>query len=254
MTRRTNNAAWAPAVMLAMMVCAPWMRAQTVASPAPAASAPSGTDASEAGSESLDHIVAIVNQDVILESDVQEEIRFSAFEPYRTPSTGTPRDEALDRLINRTLILQQEKLEPQTPVSDAEVQAQIQELRRSIPACDEYKCETDEGWARYLADNDFTEQELEARWDERMEVLRFIEMRFRSGIRISHQQIADYYQKTMLPEYAKQNATPPPLDALSARIEEVLLQRQVTSLLSDWLKTLRDQGSVRTLQPGEEAP
>jgi hypothetical protein len=66
--------------------------------------------------------------------------------------------------------------------------------------------------------------------------------------------VADYYQQTMLPEYAKQHATPPPLDALSARIEEVLLQRQVTSLLNDWLKTLRDQGSVRTLQPGEEAP
>jgi len=250
MTRRTNNAARMLAAMLAMMVCAPWARAQTAASPAPAPFAPPATD----GSESLDHIVAIVNQEVILESDVQEEMRFSAFEPYRTPSEGTPRDQALDRLINRMLIVQQEKLEPQAPVTDAEVQAQIQELRQSIPACDEYKCETDEGWARYLADNDFTEQELEARWRERMEVLRFIEVRFRSGIRISRQQITDYYQKTMLPEYAKQNATPPPLDVLSARIEEVLLQRQVTSLLDDWLKTLRDQGSVRTLQPGEEAP
>jgi len=191
---------------------------------------------------------------VILESDVQEEMRFSAFEPYRTQSTGAPRDQALDRLINRMLIVQQEKLEPQEPVTDAEVQAQIQELRRSIPACEEYKCETEAGWARYLADNDFTGQELEARWRERMEVLRFIEVRFRSGISISHQQVADYYRQTMLPEYAKQKATPPPLDALSARIEEVLLQRQVTSLLNDWLKTLREQGSVRTLQPGEEAP
>ncbi len=205
-------------------------------------------------SESLDHIVAIVNQDVILESDVQEEMRFSAFEPYRTPSTGSARDQALERLINRTLILQQEKLEPQDPVTDAEVQTQLQELRRSIPACNEYKCETDEGWARYLADNDFTEQELETRWKERMEVLRFIEVRFRSGIRISRQQVTDYYQQTMLPEYAKRKATPPPLDSISARIEEVLLQRQVTTLLNDWLKTLREQGSVRTLQPGEEAP
>ena len=218
------------------------------------AQTPAAADTASDTSESLDHIVAIVNQDVILESDVQEEMRFSAFEPYRTPSVGAARDLSLDRLINRMLIIQQEKLEPQAPVTDAELQAQIQELRSSIPACEEYKCETEEGWARYLADNDFTEQELEARWRERMEVLRFIEVRFRSGISISHQQIADYYQQTMLPEYAKQKATPPPLSSISARIEEVLLERQVTSLLDDWLKTLRDQGSVRTLQPGEEAP
>jgi hypothetical protein len=232
-----NNSMWA---LLAIMLCAPYARAQAA-------------HTSEA-SESLDHIVAIVNQDVVLESDVQEEMRFSAFEPYRTPATGSPREQALERLINRTLILQQEKLEPQDPVTDAEVQTQLQELRRSIPACNEYKCETDEGWARYLADNDFTEQELERRWKERMEVLRFIEVRFRSGIRISRQQVTDYYQQTMLPEYAKRKATPPPLDSISSRIEEVLLQRQVTTLLNDWLKTLREQGSVRTLQPGEEAP
>jgi len=241
---RANNSARVLAMLL-VGVCAPCMHAQ-----APAASAGAVVDKSVP----LDHIVAIVNQDVILESDVQEEMRFSAFEPYRTQTTGTAREQAMERLINRTLILQQEHLQPQAPITDAAVQAQIQELRQSIPACDEYKCETEDGWARFLADNDFTEQELEARWRERMEVLEFIEIRFRAGIRISHQQIVDYYQKTMLPEYAKQKATPPPLDSISARIEEVLLQRQVTSLLSDWLKTLREQGSVRTLQPGEEAP
>ncbi|HEY0308389.1 MAG TPA: peptidylprolyl isomerase, partial [Acidobacteriaceae bacterium] len=82
----------------------------------------------------------------------------------------------------------------------------------------------------------------------------FIEIRFRSGIQITRQQITEYYQKQMLPEYARQKATPPPMDALSARIEEVLLQREVTSMLNDWLKSLRDQGSVRTLHPGEEMP
>ena len=246
MAMRVNNPVKA---MLLLMLCAGALHAQT-----PAVLPPTTPPASNTASEPLDYIVAIVNQDVILESDVQEEMRFSAFEPYRMQASGTARDQALERLINRTLILQQEKLQPQVAITDAEVQEQIAELRRSIPACDEYKCETEDGWTRFLADNDFTEKELEARWRERMEVLEFIEVRFRAGIRISHQQIEDYYKQTMLPEYAKQKATPPPLDSISARIEEVLLQRQVTSMLSDWLKTLRQQGSVRTLQPGEEAP
>jgi hypothetical protein len=241
MMRRADKAAgWAAVILLLAQVCA--ARAQEK----PKSAAVQG--------EALDYMVAIVNQDVILESDVEEEMRFRAFEPYHAQTEETPRAEALERLINRTLILEQELLQPQTPIAEPEVQAQIQELRRTIPACAEYKCETEAGWQRFLTEHDFTPEELEARWRERMEVLGFIELRFRSGIRITPEQIAEFYKKTLLPEYAEQKATAPPLEQVSARIEEVLLQRQVTALLDEWLKSLRAQGSVRMLTPGEETP
>jgi len=85
-------------------------------------------------------------------------------------------------------------------------------------------------------------------------LLKFIEVRFRAGITISDDQIKPYYEKTMLPEYAKRNVTPPQLETISKRIEEVLLQQQVGSLLQDWLKSLRAQGSVRIMTPGEVTP
>jgi hypothetical protein len=87
-----------------------------------------------------------------------------------------------------------------------------------------------------------------------MELLKFIEVRFRNGITISDKQIRNYYHETMLPEYAKRNVTPPKLETISNRIEEVLLQQEVGALLEDWLKSLRAQGSVRMLTPGEVAP
>ncbi len=255
MMRAVNNPVSARWLAVLVMACtAPGTLAQAPATPAPANPAATTAAPDAKTGVTLDYIVAIVNQDVILESDVEEEMRFSAFEPYRSQVNDTPREQALRRLINRMLILQQEKLQPQPPIPDREVQKQIEELRQTIPACVEYKCETDVGWERFLADNDFTKQELEARWRQRMQVLAFIEIRFRSGIHISRQEITDYYQKQMLPEYARQKVKPPPMDALSSRIEEVLLQREVTSLLNDWLKSLRDQGSVCTLQTGEEMP
>jgi hypothetical protein len=58
----------------------------------------------------------------------------------------------------------------------------------------------------------------------------------------------------MLPEYAKRNVTPPKLDTIRPRIEEVLLQQEVGALLRDWLKSLRAQGSVKIITPGEVAP
>jgi peptidyl-prolyl cis-trans isomerase SurA len=87
-----------------------------------------------------------------------------------------------------------------------------------------------------------------------MEVLRFIEERFRMGIRISQAEIDEYYKTSMLPAYQKENAPAPPEATIADRIQEILLQQQVDKLLDDWLATLRAQGSVRILKPGEEAP
>jgi peptidyl-prolyl cis-trans isomerase SurA len=203
----------------------------------------------------VDRVVAVVNDDLILESDVDEERRFESIEPYRTEDENRSRERTVRRLIDRTLILQQAELEPdETAVSNKEVDAQLATLRKDIPACKQYHCENDAGWKKYVEDHGFTVEEFRKRWRERMQLLKFIEVRFRNGIRISDDEIKTYYEKTMLPEYAKRNVTPPKLETISPRIEEVLLQQQVGNLLRDWLKSLRAQGRVRIMSPGEVAP
>ncbi|WP_158824337.1 peptidylprolyl isomerase [Granulicella sp. S156] len=202
----------------------------------------------------LDRVVAIVNGDLILDSDVNEETRLQAFQPYRNPNADNSRERAIERLINRDLILQQLKIQPEDPITDDDVRKDLDSLRKNIPACKPYDCETQAGWEKFLAANGFTEATLINRWRLRMEVLAFIEERFRMGMKILPADIKDYYDKDLLPEYAKQKATPPSLDSISSRIQEVLLQQRVSSLLNDWLKSLRAQGSVVVLHPGEGAP
>ena len=203
----------------------------------------------------LDGVVAVVNGDVILESDVDEERRFEKIQPYRGSLSEFSRDRAVQRIIDRTLIQQQAVLEPEeVAVTDSELDKQLQTLRKDIPACKTYRCETDAGWAKFLGDNGFTVNEFQERWRKRMSLLRFIEIRFRNGTSITNDEIKDYYEKTMLPEYAKQKVTPPKLDTISERIGEVLLQQQVGNLLRDWLKSLRAQGNVWVMRQGEVAP
>jgi peptidyl-prolyl cis-trans isomerase SurA len=127
-------------------------------------------------------------------------------------------------------------------------------VRKDIPACKQYHCETEQGWQKFLGEHGFTEQEFRTRWLQRMQLLKFIEVRFRNGIEIKEDEIKEYYEKTMLPAYAKRNVTPPALETLKTRIEEVLLQQRVGALLEDWLKSLRAQGSVRIMVPGEVSP
>ena len=101
----------------------------------------------------LDRLVAVVNGDVILESDVDEERRFSEVQPYRATAVST-RDQIIGRLIDRTLILQQAALQPEDAVPDKDLNAQLASLRKDIPACKEYHCETDEGWKNIWAITD----------------------------------------------------------------------------------------------------
>jgi peptidyl-prolyl cis-trans isomerase SurA len=219
----------------------------------PAAQAPAHATAGAGPGVVLDRLVAVVNDDTILESDVDEERRFEEIQPYRAASDFT-RAKIIERLIDRALILQQSALQPEDAVTDKELDAQLATLRRDIPACKQYHCETDEGWKKFLGEHGFTEEEFSARWRQRMQLLKFIDVRFRNGIRIKDDEIQTYYEKTMLPEYAKRNVKPPPLEVVKKRIEEVLLQQEVGALLEDWLKSLRAQGSVRIITPGEVTP
>jgi len=220
--------------------------------PAPAAKAgPNSAEASTARRGTvLDRVVAVVNGDSILESDIDEERRFEMIQPYRGRGEFS-RERAVQLLVDRMLIQQEAEQQPDIQVTDLEWDNQIARLRKDIPACKEFHCETDAGWQRYLAENGFTESEFRNRWQTRMELLRFIQIRFQGGVQISDAQIKEYYEKTMLPEYQRQHVTPPKLEAISQRIAEVLLQQQVGNLLRDWLASLRAQGSVRIITQDE---
>jgi hypothetical protein len=198
-------------------------------------------------------VVAVVNGDLILESDLDEEARMAAFQPIRVQEAAT-REELIDRLIDRDLILQQMRLQPQPPITDAQVDAELGVLRKNIPGCAAYGCETDAGWEKFVAAQGFTVEELRERWRQRMEVLRFVEARFRMGIRISQAEMDAYYKGTLVPAYEKEKVAPPAEAAIADRIQEILLQRQVDKLLDDWLTSLRAEGSVKIVKPGEELP
>jgi hypothetical protein len=199
----------------------------------------------------LDRVIAIVNGDVLLESDVQEEVRFAKLEPVGVPSGSDSLRRAAQRLISRTLILQQVKEQQLSAISvtKSDVQKQLEEIRKTLPACRQYDCSTDAGWKKFLAANLLTEQDVEEHWRQRLQILRFIDIRFRAGIRISKQEVADYYQSSIIPGYKNDKEKPPSVETLTPRIQEVLLQKHVNGLLQDWLKTLRQEGSVQILDP-----
>jgi peptidyl-prolyl cis-trans isomerase SurA len=198
----------------------------------------------------LDRVVAVVNNRAILLSDVEDEIRLSVLDPGRVGQGPLTERHALEELISRALIeqqIRQEDLQAIEP-SQQEVNTRLQEIRKQLPACIRQNCATEAGWKAFLASHGLTAERVEAYLRYRLEILRFIEQRFRQGIQITQQQIEDYYHNTLLPQYAPGEAVPP-LDQVASRIQEILLQQQVNVLFDNWLNNLRQQGDVEVLDP-----
>ena len=201
----------------------------------------------------IDRVVAVVNKHAILASDIDDEIRLSVLDPELVGQGALSPQRALEQLISRTLIelqIRQEDMQSIEPSPD-EVDARLDEIREQLPACVHQNCATDAGWKAFLAAHGLTPERVESYLRYRLEILSFIEQRFRQGIQISPQQIDSYYHDILLPQYTPGEAIPP-LDQVAPRVQEILLEQQVNVLFDAWLTNLRGQGDVEVLDPSLE--
>lgn len=211
---------------------------------------PAAVFAQDAAPVVLDKVVAVVNKHVILSSDLDDEIRLSVIDATHLGEGELSRQHALDELISRTLVEQQigEEDAEATHADPSEVKARVDELRHELPACVHSQCATDAGWKAFLSAHGLTEERVEAYVRYRLEILQFIERRFRPGIRISPEEIESYYRSKLTPQYAAGEAIPP-LNQVAPRIEEILLEQQVNVLFDQWLDNLRKQGDIEIVDP-----
>jgi peptidyl-prolyl cis-trans isomerase SurA len=203
----------------------------------------------------LDRVVAVVNNQAILASDIDQEIQLSVLDPGGVGLGALTRQRALEQLISRALIQQQiheEDVQAADP-PQSEIAARLMEIRKELPVCIRQNCSSDAGWKAFLAAHGLTEERVESYLRYRLQIRRFIEQRFQPGIHVSPEQIESYYRGTLLPQYTA-GETIPKLEQVAPRIEEILLQQQVNVLFDDWLSNLRKQGEVEVLDPALESP
>lgn len=235
MRRRTHNRGWMETAAAGLMAaaCVP-----VLAQSKPAV---------------LDRVVAVVNNRAILSSDVENEMQLAALEPQQGEAGQPTEQDALQELISRALIQQQIRQEDAQALdpSKEDVAARVAELRKEMPACVRLHCTSDLGWREFLSKHGLTQAQVETYVFLRLEILAFIEERFRQGIRIPQEDVEKYYRDTLVPQYAKGEAIPP-LKQVQPRIQEILLQQHVNVLFGAWLENLRKQGDVEVLDPALE--
>lgn len=201
---------------------------------------------SAASAQVVDRMVAVVNKRVIMQSELDQEIRLECLLQKRPVQALTSADRAatLERLIDRALLEQQISKQADLGPSDEEIKSGLSDLRGQIP-----QATTDDGWNRMLLSYGVTQKDVEEHLASQMRVLRFVDLRFRGLVRVDKAAIETYYQEKFLPELRQRGVTEPPLSEVSARIEKILVEQRIDDMLSRWLEALRSQAHIQEMLP-----
>jgi parvulin-like peptidyl-prolyl isomerase len=200
--------------------------------------------------EVLDRLVAAVNGRALLQSDVDEELRYECFASKRALQdlTSEDRQAALDRLIDQELLREQMRPADFKPVKSEEVDKAFATFKS------DYSNTGGESWSVALAAYGIDENVVRNHIEIELNQLRVIDIRLRPSIPIDSVAIRTYYQEQLLAKLPPGQKVS--LEEATPTIRELLIQQKMNESLESWLQALRAQARIErlTVQPEAKAP
>lgn len=185
--------------------------------------------------EVVDRIVARVENDIILLSDIQELRRYQEFLDGKSETDA----QLLDRLIDQWIVRTEADVARFPPPSDPDIERGLERLKRSFASPEEY-----EERKTKSALNDAEIRRITA---SQLYLSNYLDSRFRPSVQIDEKQIQDFYQNSVVPRAKARGQEPPTLDAARDAIQEVLVQQGINEQADRWLKESRGRLHVEPL-------
>lgn len=188
--------------------------------------------------EIIDRIAISVGKQVVTQSQIDEEIRVTAFlneEKLNLDSAG--RKKAAGRLIEQTLVRREIELSryPMPALSDADGPLKNIQGR--------YK--TEAAYEEALKEYGITQDDLRRRLWWQATLLRFIDYRFRPGIQIPDADVKAYYQQ-QVEKWKQEGVQPiPSLEDVRSSIDQTLTEQRIDQAMDRWLSETRAQIAIR---------
>lgn len=194
--------------------------------------------------EVIDRLVEVVDTHPILQSELEDQIRYESLMEGRPLNKVTrgDRQNSLSRLTDQWLIRRQMDVEKFHGASTEEIARAVQKARAQIPGG-----ASDAEWNGLLARYGLSAEDIAAHVATQIDTLRFIDLRFRPTVKIEAANIAEYYQQNVVAPAATKGALAPPLQKVSGDIEKILVEKQIDSMLAAWLQSLRLQSRVEVV-------
>lgn len=192
--------------------------------------------------EIIDRIAITVGNQVITESQIDEEIRVTAFlNREKADLNPAAKKEAAGRLIQQALVRREMDVSKYPLPELSSANESLQTLEGLYPNQNAF----DEALQLY----GITKDELTRRLWWQLTLLRFIDYRFRPGILVTPSDVQAYYRQ-QLSKWQQAGIKPiPTLDQSRDKIEEILTQNRIDTALDQWVTEARNQVMVTYLDP-----
>jgi hypothetical protein len=210
-------------------------------------SAPARAPGADAASPRLvDRVVAVVDEDPILASDVDRAVALGLVER----AAGEPDDElrrrALDGLIEQRLRLHEIARFGLEEASIAEVDRQFEQLRAGF---------ADEGaWRAELGRLGLDEAGVRQLLARQLSILAYVEERLGPRIFVGVEEIRRHYDEELVPALAAEGRPAPPIEEVRESIRAVLRERRLNEEIERWTADLRAAADVVDLLDVPERP
>jgi hypothetical protein len=185
--------------------------------------------------EVVDRIVARVETDIILLSDVHQLNRYQVFLDGKAQSDA----EILNRLIDQWIVRSEAIVARFPQPSDDDVNRSIERLKRSFSSPEEFQ--------ERQKQSGIADEEIRRFLRAQLYLSNYLDSRFRPAIQIDEKAVEDFYRTRVVPRAESRGQTPPTLDNARDFIQEALVQRAINEQADRWLKESRARVRVEIM-------
>ena len=195
---------------------------------------------SYAQGEVTDRLLVLVNREVITESDVLWALALDPELPGLALSVENRRA-MLERLVDQKLLLQEAEKLPRNEPTEEEISDHI---NKELIA----KFGSNEKFVARVKKVGLEQSMLREVVRQRLEILKYVDFRFRSFVFVKPEDIENYYRNSVLPEAARKGLGAPELnEELRVKIEAQLVTDRVNTELDRFFDEARAQAQITRL-------
>ncbi|MBZ0111860.1 MAG: SurA N-terminal domain-containing protein [Thermoanaerobaculia bacterium] len=184
----------------------------------------------------VDRILAVVDDDPILQSDLDQLV---ALDPNALRQGESPKDRdqrLLEDLVERRLRFHEVERYGFGDVPQGMVDEQLAQMEADYPSPESFEAQ--------LSKIGLSREDLARRIQRDLAVLTYVDELLGARVFVGLEEIQKHYDTVLLPELRERNLEIPELDEVREQIREVLRQERLNQELGRWTEELRSKADV----------
>lgn len=184
-----------------------------------------------------DRVLAVVDEDPILASDLNRAIALGLKPPREGENETVFRRRVLNELIEERLRFHEIDRFGFEAVPVDQIDAQVAQIRGRFP--------DEKAFQAMLKEQGLTLKQLRQLVARQLMVLTYVDEQLGPRVFVSLDDITNYYQGVLTPEMQKRGQPVPPLEDVRDDIRTVLKERRLNEAIEDWTEELRREADIR---------